>query len=215
VSWLLRIFSTRATTGTRGTRCLLVQEQDSDRRHPSKVLSAHTHFRHLGWACLTLLKISTVRVFCVWGGVRVCVCMCVCVCARVLVSVCAYARVCALYNICRWMLVCKHAGGWYYRYTSTSRYNSRAASARRANGRKISNRHPETVGRGSHIHVASRAYLDSPKTFGCMCHGRWAGSAAGVCVYVCCNVRIDVFMFVCMCRYVCVYIYIAVLSLYM
>ena len=46
--------------GIRANRCLLMQEQDEERRLASKLLPPHTHFRHLGWALLTLLKIGTV-----------------------------------------------------------------------------------------------------------------------------------------------------------
>jgi hypothetical protein len=46
--------------GARGNRCLLMQEADTDRNMVSKILGPHAHFRHVGWALLTLLKISTV-----------------------------------------------------------------------------------------------------------------------------------------------------------
>ena len=46
--------------GKRGMRCLMMQEDDSERRLESKLLGEHSHFRHLGWALLTLLKIGTV-----------------------------------------------------------------------------------------------------------------------------------------------------------
>ena len=45
--------------GARANRCLLMQEEDTSRRLQSKLLPPHTHFRHLGWALLTLLKIGT------------------------------------------------------------------------------------------------------------------------------------------------------------
>jgi len=46
--------------GTRANRCLLVSEPDPSSNSPTKLLGAHTHFRHMGWALLTLLKVATV-----------------------------------------------------------------------------------------------------------------------------------------------------------
>ena len=46
--------------GMRANRCLLVSEPDPSSNIPTKLLGAHTHFRHMGWALLTLLKVATV-----------------------------------------------------------------------------------------------------------------------------------------------------------
>jgi len=46
--------------GLRATRCLLVQDQDPSLALSSKLLGPHTHFRHVGWALLSLLKVATV-----------------------------------------------------------------------------------------------------------------------------------------------------------
>ena len=46
--------------GWRATRCLMMQEDDAQRRLDSKLLGEHAHFRHFGWALLSLLKIATV-----------------------------------------------------------------------------------------------------------------------------------------------------------
>ncbi len=43
----------------RAVRCLLVTEGDSLRSLETKLLDPHSHFKHFGWAILTLLKIST------------------------------------------------------------------------------------------------------------------------------------------------------------